>query len=218
MASALRLRRKYPISTCRDYSVACASRLTNESMDFVYLDARHDCTLHAASVLGLSLLRWPHSSHHHIPRLTALIDSPSCPMFSLPADKGVLADLNAYWPKLRRGGIMAGYRPTAHTSTVPYLPAASMWPSTHRDEKTMPWPAVSRQSTLHDRCACCRHDYIWATEGGRAGGNGGDDWTINFDGTRSFAANQTYPSTRLHLCDTSLQPGPSSATDSHSLT
>ena len=120
MANALRLRRKYPISTCRDYSVTCASRLTNESMDFVYLDARHDCTLHASSpsVLGLSLLRWPHSSHLHIPRLTALIDSPSCPMFSLPADKGVLADLNAYWPKLRRGGIMAGYRPTAHTSTA----------------------------------------------------------------------------------------------------
>ena len=56
MANALRLRRKYPISTCRDYSVTCASRLANESMDFVYLDARHDCTLHAASVLGLSLL------------------------------------------------------------------------------------------------------------------------------------------------------------------
>ena len=54
MANALRLRRKYPISTCRDYSVACASRLTNESMDFVYLDARHDCTLHAASVLSAS--------------------------------------------------------------------------------------------------------------------------------------------------------------------
>ena len=78
---------------------------------------------------------WPHSSHHHIPRLTALIDSPSRPMFSLPADKGVLADLNAYWPKLRRGGIMAGCRPTAHTSSAL---SARMWPSTHRDEKTMP--------------------------------------------------------------------------------
>ena len=27
-------------------------------------------------------LRWPHSSHHRIPRLTALIDSPSRPIFS----------------------------------------------------------------------------------------------------------------------------------------
>jgi len=218
MANALRLRRKYRISTCRDYSVACASRLTNESMDFVYLDARHDCTLHAASVLGLSLLRWPHSSHHHIPRLTALIDSPSRPIFSLPADKGVLADLNAYWPKLRRGGIMAGYRPTAHTSTA--LSArcqhvAQLPPRRENDAMACCVPPVNPPRPLR---ACCRHDYIWATEGGRAGGNGGDDWTINFDGTRSSAANQTYPSTRLHLCDTSLQPGPSSATDSHSLT
>ena len=100
MQTALARLRPFPVKTCRDFSVNCASKLVKqrrtEAYDFVYLDARHDY-------------------------------------------KGVLADLNAFWPLLRRGGIMAG------------------------------------------------HDYIWATEGGRNGrgkNRGGDDYTINFDGTR----------------------------------
>ena len=54
------------LSVCRNFSTVCASRLANSSVDFIYLDARHDSL-------------------------------------------GVLADLNAFWPKLRRGGIMAGH-------------------------------------------------------------------------------------------------------------
>ena len=54
------------LSVCRNFSTVCASRLANSSVDFIYLDARHDYL-------------------------------------------GVLADLNAFWPKLRRGGIMAGH-------------------------------------------------------------------------------------------------------------
>jgi hypothetical protein len=51
---------------CANFSTACASSLADESVDFVYLDARHDY--------------W-----------------------------GVLQDLTAYWPKVRRGGIVAGH-------------------------------------------------------------------------------------------------------------
>lgn len=54
------------VELCRNFSVVCAKSFEDASLDFVYLDARHDY-------------------------------------------KGVLHDLNAYWPKLRRGGIMAGH-------------------------------------------------------------------------------------------------------------
>ena len=66
MRNALARLRSFPVQTCRDFSVNCASKLQKGAYDFVYLDARHDY-------------------------------------------KGVLADLNAYWPLLRRGGIMAGH-------------------------------------------------------------------------------------------------------------
>ena len=51
---------------CRNFSVVCATRIADASLDFAYIDARHDY-------------------------------------------KGVLEDLAAFWPKLRRGGIMAGH-------------------------------------------------------------------------------------------------------------
>eukprot|EP00962_Isochrysis_galbana_P013496 scaffold3822_cov142-Isochrysis_galbana.AAC.8 len=54
------------IKVCRNYSTVCALRIPPSSLDFVYVDARHDY-------------------------------------------KGALADIKAYWPLLRPGGIMAGH-------------------------------------------------------------------------------------------------------------
>eukprot|EP00747_Dinoflagellata_sp_TGD_P193014 gnl/TRDRNA2_/TRDRNA2_58655_c0_seq1.p1 gnl/TRDRNA2_/TRDRNA2_58655_c0~~gnl/TRDRNA2_/TRDRNA2_58655_c0_seq1.p1 ORF type:complete len:335 (-),score=38.49 gnl/TRDRNA2_/TRDRNA2_58655_c0_seq1:74-1078(-) len=51
---------------CRNFSTACARLFPDRSLDFVYIDARHD-------------------------------------------RKGVLEDLQAWWPKLRFGGMMAGH-------------------------------------------------------------------------------------------------------------
>ena len=54
------------VRLCRNFSTSCAMMLSDESIDFVYLDARHDYN-------------------------------------------GVLQDIHAYWPKLRRDGIMGGH-------------------------------------------------------------------------------------------------------------
>eukprot|EP00408_Alexandrium_pacificum_P016391 CAMPEP_0171201752 /NCGR_PEP_ID=MMETSP0790-20130122/24649_1 /TAXON_ID=2925 /ORGANISM="Alexandrium catenella, Strain OF101" /LENGTH=290 /DNA_ID=CAMNT_0011667155 /DNA_START=52 /DNA_END=924 /DNA_ORIENTATION=- len=51
---------------CQDFSTECAKLIPDGSLDFVYVDARHD-------------------------------------------RKGVLEDLQAYWPKVRAGGIIAGH-------------------------------------------------------------------------------------------------------------
>jgi Methyltransferase domain len=54
------------VEVCRDFSSECAKKFKDESVDYVYLDARHD-------YLGAS------------------------------------DDLEAYWPLVRRGGILAGH-------------------------------------------------------------------------------------------------------------
>jgi len=54
------------IVQCRGLSTDCAKEIPDESLDFIYIDARHD-------------------------------------------RKGVLEDLQYYWPKLRAGGIIAGH-------------------------------------------------------------------------------------------------------------
>mmetsp|Transcript_6297 Transcript_6297/g.11625 ORF Transcript_6297/g.11625 Transcript_6297/m.11625 type:complete len:300 (-) Transcript_6297:47-946(-) len=51
---------------CKDYSTECAKLIPDDSIDFIYIDARHD-------------------------------------------RKGVLEDLQHYWPKLREGGMIAGH-------------------------------------------------------------------------------------------------------------
>lgn len=91
---------------------------------------------------------WPHSSHHHIPWLTALIDSPSRPMFSLPADKGVLADLNAYWDTGQSCDAAASW-PGADpqiTHRQPYLPACGPAPTETR-KRCHGLPCPARQPT-----------------------------------------------------------------------
>ena len=57
---------KDKVEVCRNYSTMCAPLIPNASLDFVYLDARHDY-------------------------------------------KGVTLDLEAYWPKVKDGGIFAGH-------------------------------------------------------------------------------------------------------------
>ena len=57
---------KDKIEVCRNFSTTCAPHIPNASLDFVYLDARHDY-------------------------------------------KGVTLDLEAYWPKVKDGGIFAGH-------------------------------------------------------------------------------------------------------------
>jgi FkbM family methyltransferase len=54
------------IQICRNYTQNCVHLFTDESIDYIYVDARHDF-------------------------------------------KGVYEDLVMYWPKLKRGGIMAGH-------------------------------------------------------------------------------------------------------------
>jgi len=54
------------IVQCKDFSTECAKLFPDASLDFVYVDARHD-------------------------------------------RKGVLEDMQVYWPKLKIGGIMAGH-------------------------------------------------------------------------------------------------------------
>lgn len=54
------------IVQCKDYSTECAKLLPNSSIDFIYIDARHD-------------------------------------------RKGVLEDLQYYWPKVKVGGVIAGH-------------------------------------------------------------------------------------------------------------
>ena len=66
LSAARRQARPGIVHVCRNYSTSCAEGLADRSLDFVYVDARHDY-------------------------------------------KGVLADVLAYWPKLRVGGIMAGH-------------------------------------------------------------------------------------------------------------
>merc|ERR1712187_57722 len=72
-----------------NYSTECVHQFADESLDFAYIDARHD-------------------------------------------RKGVLVDIAAYWPKIKKGGVMAG------------------------------------------------HDYMEQSDLGYDG----DDWTLNYDGTR----------------------------------
>ena len=54
------------VKVCRGFTTVCAQQIPNESLDYVYVDARHDY-------------------------------------------KGALLDLEAWWPKLRHNGIMAGH-------------------------------------------------------------------------------------------------------------
>jgi len=54
------------VAQCKNYSTECSKMIPDDSLDFVYIDARHD-------------------------------------------RKGVLADLAAYWPKVRDGGLIAGH-------------------------------------------------------------------------------------------------------------
>lgn len=72
---------------CRNFTSDCVHNFEDLSLDYVYVDARHDY-------------------------------------------KGALMDMESYWPKIKRGGILAG------------------------------------------------HDYVEQNE------IGGQDWTVNFDGTR----------------------------------
>lgn len=57
---------KEKVVVCRNYTTECAKRFPDASVDFVYVDARHD-------------------------------------------RKGVISDLESWWPKLKTGGIMAGH-------------------------------------------------------------------------------------------------------------
>jgi len=59
-------REGFTLDVCQNFTTTCALRVPDASLDFVYVDARHDY-------------------------------------------KGVLADLHAWWPKLRDGGVMAGH-------------------------------------------------------------------------------------------------------------
>lgn len=54
------------IIQCKDFSTECVKEFEDASIDFVYIDARHD-------------------------------------------RKGVLEDLQAYWPKVKMGGVIAGH-------------------------------------------------------------------------------------------------------------
>lgn len=54
------------VTQCKGYTTQCVSRFEDNSLDLVYVDARHD-------------------------------------------RKGVLEDIQAYWPKLKVGGVMAGH-------------------------------------------------------------------------------------------------------------
>jgi hypothetical protein len=78
------------VKHCRDFTSECVKNVPDESLDYIYVDARHDFL-------------------------------------------GVYTDLVEWWPKLKRGGILAG------------------------------------------------HDYVTQDDGPA---QGGQDWTVNFDGTK----------------------------------
>jgi Methyltransferase domain len=111
-------------------SVEAASHVPNQTLDFVYIDARHDYC-------------------------------------------GVKEDLNAYWPKLRPGGIMAGYVSRREFA----LPMTNVPTLCHRD-----WLIFLLTLCVHlcDSVYPFSHDFMTAADV-RAVSE--QDWSICMDGT-----------------------------------
>eukprot|EP00747_Dinoflagellata_sp_TGD_P186541 gnl/TRDRNA2_/TRDRNA2_43616_c0_seq1.p1 gnl/TRDRNA2_/TRDRNA2_43616_c0~~gnl/TRDRNA2_/TRDRNA2_43616_c0_seq1.p1 ORF type:complete len:262 (+),score=39.49 gnl/TRDRNA2_/TRDRNA2_43616_c0_seq1:104-889(+) len=128
------------VAQCRNFATECAKLLPDDSVDFVYVDARHD--------------RW-----------------------------GILADLNAYWPKLRSGGIMAGHDYTEQkeppVKVFTWMPVEikplTLWQKMDRlvfeRNYVETWPGIECQ-TWH-----------WPVDPHQSG----EDWTLNGDGSRDLS-------------------------------